>query len=183
MGKIIAGFVVVLLLLVGGSLFGMYVSAHNYAVTAENGIKAAYTDNQNVLSSYTVKIQEMAQVPAMYKDDLKEVYTAAIQGRYGEDGSKAMFQWLQEKNPELNSTLYSSLQQTMEAGRNEFKVHQTVLIDKKREYETQQGLFMRGFFIKLAGFPKINLDEYKVVLDSKTNASFESGKVEPLKLR
>lgn len=161
----------------------MYVGAHNYAVTAEKGIEAAYENNQNVLGNYTTKIQEMAQVPDMYKNDLKEVYQAAIEGRYGEDGSKAMFQFIKEHNPNFDSSLYTKLQQTMEAGRNEFKIAQTSLIDKKRDYETQQGYFLRGFMIKLAGFPKINLDDFKVIVSTQAQKAFDSGIDDGVKLR
>lgn len=176
-------FVVGVFALLGASIFGMYVSAYNYANEAENGIKASFESNKNTLSSYTVKIQEMAQVPAMYKDDLMEVYKSALGARYGEDGSKAMWQWLKEQNPNLDSSLYTKLQQVMEAGRNEFKVRQNELIDRKREYETQRGYFLRGAFIRMAGYPKIDLDSYIIVLDDKTESAFKSGKVEPIKLR
>jgi hypothetical protein len=161
----------------------MYVGAHNYANEAEHGIKAAYTNNQNVLGQYTTKIQEMAQVPEMYKNDLKEVYSASIEGRYGKDGSKAMFQFIKEHNPNFDSTLYTKLQQVMEAGRNEFKISQSVLIDKKREYETNMGYLMRGFFIKLAGYPKIKLDDYKIIQSSQSTESFQTGIDNGVKLR
>lgn len=164
------------------AVVSMYVGAHNYANEAENGIKAAYTNNQNVLGQYTTKIQEMAQVPEMYKNDLKEVYAASIEGRYGEDGSKAMFQFIKEHNPNFDSALYTKLQQVMEAGRNEFKVSQTVLIDKKRDYETNMGYLLRGFFIKLAGYPKIKLDDYKIIQSSQSTESFKTGIDDGVKL-
>ena len=152
-----------------------YVTYYNYGNRIERQIEAAYEDNQNVLSQYTLKIQEMAQVPAMYKDDLKEVYTAAITGRYGKDGSTAMFQWLKEHNPNFSDKLYTKIQQVMEAGRNKFEHSQTRLIDLKRQYKTKLGNFWSGLWLGFIGYPKINLDDFKVVKSTKAVEVFDSG--------
>ena len=79
----VSAFIVAILL----TLFGSYVSAVNYGAAAEAGIKAAYTNNQNVLAQYSQKVQEVAQVPAMYTEDFTKVTRAAIEGRYGANGS------------------------------------------------------------------------------------------------
>ena len=182
------------LMIVLGGIVGMFISAillavvsfvtyYNYGNSIERQIEAAYEDNQNVLSQYTLKIQEMAQVPEMYKDDLKEVYTAAITGRYGKDGSSAMFQWLKEHNPNFSDKLYTKIQQVMEAGRNKFEHAQTKLIDLKRQYKTKLGNFWSGLWLKLIGYPKINLDDFKVVKSTKAVETFDSGIDSGVKLR
>lgn len=176
----VIGFVAVVAL----TLFGSYVSAVNYGATAEAGIKAAYTNNQNILAQYSQKVQEVAQVPAMYTEDVTKVTQAAIQGRYGADGSKAVFQWLKEQNPQLDSKVYTKIQQVVESGRDEFKNAQTRLIDEKRVYETSLNTFWRGMWLRIAGYPKINLDDYKVITTANTDAAFAAGKeASPIKLR
>ena len=166
------------------TLFGSYVSAVNYGAAAEAGIKAAYTNNQNVLAQYSQKVQEVAQVPAMYTEDLTKVTRAAIEGRYGADGSKAVFQWLKEQNPQLDSKVYVKIQQVVESGRDEFKTAQTRLIDEKRVYETALNTFWHGLWLRIAGYPKINLDDYKVITTAQTDATFAAGKeTAPIKLR
>lgn len=113
-GALIALIAVVVLL---GSIalvsFGSYVSAKNYGARTEASLKASQTDSRNVLAQLGQKIREVAQVPKMYADDVERVTTAAIEGRYGADGSKATFQWLQEQNPQLDPSLYSEIQQTI----------------------------------------------------------------------
>jgi len=160
-----------------------YVSNYNYGNRAEQEIIAAWENNENILAGYSLKVQEMAQVPAMYKDDLKEVYTSVMSGRYGENGSQAMFQWIQEKNPNFDSTLYTKLQQVMEAGRNEFKVAQTQLVDRKRAYETNMGYLWKGMWLNIAGYPKINLDDYKIITSKHASSTFEKGVDEGIKIR
>lgn len=161
-----------------------YVSANNTANAMEQQIKAQYENNKNVLAGYTQKIAEAAQVPDMMRDDLQKVVTGAIQARYGEEGSKATMQWLKEQNPQLDPEIYRKLQQIIEAGRDEFKNSQTRLIDVKRNYETSLGNFWSGIWMRVAGYPKINLADYKVVTTDKVEQTFDKGREDgPVQLR
>ena len=141
------------LVLFGGGCVLSIVGTNNDAVRQEQGIVAAYKSNQNVLSNYSTKVAEAVQIPAMQRDDLKEVITAALDARYGETGSKAAFQWIQEQNPNIDSSVYKQLQQIIEAGRNDFRRNQDVLLDKKRVYETKLNQFPSGFILTFLGFP------------------------------
>lgn len=152
-----------------------YVSNYNYGNRVEKQLAASWKNNENILSQYYLKVNEIAQVPTAYKDDLKEVYTAAIQGRYGENGSQAVFQWLQEQNPSIDSSMYIKLQQVMEAGRNEFQVAQTKLIDIKRGYETNLGYLWKGTWLSIAGYPTVDLDKYTIISTGAAQESFETG--------
>lgn len=175
---------VCLMLLAAGIAVVSYISASNNGNRMEKQIIAEYDNNKNILASYSQKIAEAAQVPDMMRDDLQKVVVGAIQARYGADGSKATMQWLQEQNPSLDPQIYRKLQQIIEAGRDEFKTSQTRLIDVKRNYETNLDFFWSGMWMRLAGYPKINLDDYKVVTTDKVEAAFKSGREEaPIKLR
>jgi uncharacterized protein (UPF0333 family) len=177
------GFVCLVLLLAGVAVVS-YISASNNGNRMEKQIIAEYDNNKNILASYSQKIAEAAQVPDMMRDDLQKVVVGAIQARYGADGSKATMQWLQEQNPSLDPQIYRKLQQIIEAGRDEFKTSQTRLIDVKRNYETNLDFFWSGMWMRLAGYPKINLADYKVVTTDKVEAAFKSGREEaPIKLR
>lgn len=160
-----------------------YINAANYGNRAERELEAVWSNNQNVLGQYTLKVQEAAQVPEMYKNDLKEVVTAAVQGRYGEGGSRAVMQWLKEANVPFDSKLYVKMQQIIEAGRNQFQTEQTRMIDVKRGYETNLGYVWRGFWLRMAGYPKIDLAKFKPVVAGDTAKAFESGVQAPVKLR
>ena len=162
---------------------GAYVSAYNYGNRTEKLLEAVYVNNQNVLAGYSLKVQEAAQIPAMYKDDLKEVVTSALSGRYGANGSQAIVQWIQEAQIPFDSSLYVKLQQIIVSGRNEFKNEQTRMIDVKRGYETSLGSLWAGFWLDVAGYPKIDLTKYQPVLAEDTAEIFERGKMAPIKLR
>lgn len=159
-----------------------YVKYHNIGVTYEQRIKAVYDDNRVVLNSYTTKVQEVAQVPDIYKNDLKEIVEGTFQGRYGENGSKAVFQMIQEQNLSLDPSMYRQIQQVMESGRNEFKTSQKQLVDVTNNYEASLNYAWSGLWLKITGFPKINLADYKVIVTDDVNNKFVSGKDEVIKL-
>lgn len=163
--------------------FMSYISAYNTGNRLENQIVATYEDNQNVLAQYSNRIAEAAQIPAMQRDDLTQVVTAALDARYGEEGSQAMFQFIQEQNPSIDSTVYTQLQRMIESGRIDFASAQTRLIDQKRVYQTALGTFWGGTWMRIAGYPQIDLDEYNIVVNSRTVEAFESGVEEAIQLR
>ena len=119
----------------------------------------------------------------MYKEDLQGVIEATFQGRYGQDGSKAVFQFIQENNLNLDPQLYRQIQQVMEAGRNDFQMSQKQLIDVKRGYEVQLQQFWSGLWLGFAGYPKVDLSKYKIVVLDDVDVKFESGKDSVIKLR
>ena len=166
------------------AFFGMYVSASNTGNALEQQLKAELQNNKNILAQGQQKVLEVAQVPEMYRDDLMKVASAAIQGRYGEGGSKAMMQWLQEQNPNVDSKIYLKVQQVVESYRDEFKNGQTKMIDVKRVYETQLGTFWTGMFMRFAGYPKVDLNEFMPITTDRVEVTFKNGKeAAPLKLR
>ena len=163
------------------ALVASYVTNANYGNRAERVLEATWEDNENILAQYSLKVNEVVQVPAMYKNDFKEVYEAAMGGRYGDNGSEAMFQFLKEQNPQLDSALYVKIQQIMEAGRNEFKVAQTRLVDQKRVYVTNLGYIWKGFWLETAGYPKLNVgfgggsDDFEIITSEYAIDAFETG--------
>lgn len=165
---------------------GAYISAANYGNRAEVSLDKVWKNNQNILGQYTIKVQEIASVPEVYKNDLKEVIEAEMSGRYGKNGSAASMQWIKERSQNFDSTMYQKIQQVMEAGRNEFQTAQTRLIDEKAVYETELGrigLLSGKFWLNLAGYPKVDLTKYKPVVAKDTVQQFETGVGGPVKLR
>ena len=166
------------------TLFVSYVSANNYGANVEASLKAARENNMNILAQYQQKAVEAAQVPEMYKNDFKEVIAASMQGRYGPDGSKATFQWLQEHQINFDSSIYKKLMSLIMGGRKDFELGQTKMIDIKRGYEAQLGYFWRGMWLRNAGYPKIDLNEYKPVITNGVADTFKNNReAAPLKLR
>lgn len=169
----LVGTVALVLILVVG-YFIMGVSVSNEAARLEAQLKAQYDDNRNVYDNYFKKVKEIAQVPEMYVNDLQKVYKTAIGARYGADGSKAMFQFIREHNPNFDASMYTKIQQVIEAGRKDFEVAQRMLLDKKSIYLAKLEQFPWGFFARSYGWPKINLKEIDIVTSDRTEKVFET---------
>jgi hypothetical protein len=166
-----------------GIVVMMLVNAANFGNRSEVSIQKVWENNQNILGQYTLKVQEIASVPEMYKNDLKEVMTSVMTARMGADGSKAMFQWFKEQNIPYDSAMYGKIQQVIEAGRNEFQNAQTRLVDEKAVYQTALGSIPQGWLLGFVGYPKIDLDKYKPVVAADTRQVFEQGTQAPIQLR
>jgi len=156
---------------------------YNTAVQMETTITAQYDQNKNNYTKMFNSFKETAQVPDMYIDGLKKVYDSAIQGRYGKDGAKAMFTWIQEQNPQVDSKLYTKIQTLIEANRNDFEANQKTLIDKKQIYQVYYKQMPRGFVLGVLGFPKIDMEKYGIVTSVETEKAFDDKKAGPIQLR
>lgn len=176
----LAGLFLVLLIACGVS----YITANDYGSTVESSLRASRDNNKNILAQYEQKIFESVQVPEMYKKDFAEVIKSDVEGRYGKAGSTATMQWIKERELPFDSGLYKKIQQLIESGRKDFEAGQTKMIDIRRGYETQQGYFWRGFWLRAAGFPKVNMADYQPVITGRVESTFATGKeAGPLKLR
>lgn len=177
-GGVLGSFVLVALFAVFG-----YVGFSNDANKFEVDIKAKYTDNQNVYDNGWKKVTEVAQVPAMQTASLKDLYDATMKGRYGADGSKAMFQFIKEQNPNLDQSTFIKIQQDIEAFRNEFASNQTRLVSQKQQYETFLTATTSGRFYNMIGsYPHIDLSKFDIVTSDKTQQDFATKRAEPLQL-
>jgi uncharacterized protein (UPF0333 family) len=160
-----------------------YVSYANYGNRTEKALLAKVENNENIYAQGTQKIIEIAQVPTMYVDDVTKVATAAISGRYGADGSKAVFQMLREQNPTLDSSMYTKIQQVIEAFRDEFKNNQTQMLDMKRSYETSLDNVWGGMWLHMAGYPKTDLHKFDIVSTDKAAETFKTHRDTGIQLR
>lgn len=180
--KIALSIIGVLAVLIGIPVFS-YISAYNSGNAAEQQIVAIYENNQNILAQYGQKISEAAQIPQMQADDLGKIFTDSLGARYGTDGVKGGMIWIQEQNPNLDQSTYRQLMSLIEAGRTDFQRAQTLLVDVKRNYKTSLGSFWTGTFLRLAGYPKINLEDYRTITTERAAKAFDKGVEDTMILR
>ncbi|WBF79544.1 hypothetical protein BNCALIDO_00155 [Aeromonas phage vB_AdhM_TS9] len=175
MKAFIIGFGLFLVVTIGG-VFASYVSAVNTGAMFEANIEKFDKSSQNTLSNYTLKLKEAAKVPDKYVDSLKDIIKQTFEGRYGENGSQATFQWIQENNIPVDPSVYTKLQQIIDSGREEFKLSQDRKLDSCAQYEFTRNTFWKGMWLTVAGYPKKNIDTLcRIIVDSTTQAKFETG--------
>jgi hypothetical protein len=180
--KIALGVIAVLVLMIVG-VGSCAAGVNNSCVRQENAIKAQYDQDQNNYDNFIKTVKESAQIPDMYTDDLVKVAKAAIGSRYGADGSKALFQFIKEHNPNVDVSVYTKIQQQIEAGHANFEANQKMLLDKKRVYQNTLGQFPDSMIASMFGFPRIDLSKYGIVTSEETSKAFATGKAEPMRLR
>ena len=155
-------------------LIGGFFGYRTDCIRAENKLDAQYSQDKNNYDNMWKKFKETAQVKNEFAEDTKALWNKAISGRYGADGSKAMFQFIKEHNPTLDPSIYNRLMSIIEAGRNSFEADQKQLLDIKNMYKDLLGS-TRGLLYNWAlGFPRCDLSKYDIVTSSSTEEAFKT---------
>jgi hypothetical protein len=92
-------------------------------------------------------IKEKAGVAEKYRETFEKIYPELISGRYRDAGSATM-KWIQESNPDFDTSLYNSLMQSIEVQRVSFSNAQQRMLDIIRERETLINSMPQGWFIR-----------------------------------
>lgn len=154
----------VLLLVVG------YISTSNDEISTRQEVKAQQKNVAVVFDNTWKILQQQAGVSDEYKNSFMEIYPKLMEGRYGNARGGALMSWIQEANPNFDTSLYKKLMDSIEIQRTTFTREQTHLIDLQREHTTKLQTFPGSIF--LAGRQP---EEIKLVTSAKTEAAFQSG--------
>lgn len=173
--------VIGMMIILGASIVMYAFSVRNGFVRLENQIVATYEDAKSMNSQYTLKIREMAQIPKMATNQLSELVEKTLSSRYGEDGSEALFQFIQEQNPSIAPELYTNIQKAITGGRSDFEAKMKMLNDKKQIAYTQLETQPSGFILEFMGMPRKNIgyngtkDDYPVIMSEDAQETFRTG--------
>lgn len=126
---------------------GYVIGLNNTSLELRERVKAQVEVRDANFDKTWKVIKQQAQLTDKYAEDFKNVYKEMLQGRYGSDGSKAMWQWITEQNPTLNSALYTTLAATIESQRQEFFYEQKKLISYNQEYVVYRKRIPNSLFI------------------------------------
>jgi len=166
---VILGVVVV----VGAVIGLMYVGASNTEVELRNQAGAQQESNKVVFSKMKTIVFQQAQVATKYAADFEKIYNKMMSARY--EGKDPMMNWITEHNPNLDASLYKTIQTSIAALRSEFATVQNKLIDIKREHDNLRMRIPSKFFVGGRDSLKI-----KIVITSDTEETFQSGVEEDL---
>ena len=157
---IIVGFFVVLLI-------GMYFS-YNKEIALRKESEAQKGKIESVHDTMWKIIKQKAQVSEKYKDAFEKIYPDLIRGRYANDQG-SMMKWIQEQNPNFDTSLYRDLSQAIEIQRTIFSNAQQRMLDILRERETLMESMPAKFFIS----NKTKID-YEVISSTNTKTIMET---------
>ncbi len=189
---LIAGVAAVVLVI---GIFLSMTGWYDDAVKLENTTSAQWQSNQNTYDAFWKTVREVAQVPEQYKEDFKQLLVQETQAKYGAEGSKATMQWFQDRQINLDPSMYRKIQDVIESGRADFKRSQDTLLDKQRKTHDMMEGYWGSMFAKHYDFPraqkghyappkdadgdgKLTVLDYPIVTSVRTAAAFASGQDE-----
>lgn len=164
-------------------IVGNYFNYANLGATTENMLITKRDDNKNVMAGYSTKVREIAQAAKLGVDAQTKLIKLANESRYGENGSQATIQFLQEQNPTVDTQLYKQLQQVIEAERTRFTNAQTEMLDIRNQYKTMLDKPYSKFWLTFAGYPKINFSDFDIIINNYTENAYTTKRAEAIDLQ
>lgn len=173
------------LLITFGGCAVSYINFRQECVTFENNISAQDKEMQNVDTEITNSLITQGLSAKEYGKLVKEAVIAANSGRYGQDGSKAMMQWIREQNPTIDADIFKKIMVSAEAGYAKFAGAQRRKIDLARSYknmiERKQQIPIWGSIVT-SGFPRKPWETLESIIVSEDTAeTWKTGIKKPIK--
>ena len=153
----------------------MYMNYNNREVSIRNQITAQQKKNETVFDNTWKIIKQQVGVTGQYKEAFREIYPALMEGRYKTGGD--MMKWVQESNPDFDTSLYKKLMTSIEAQRTNFTREQARLLDLKREHDDLLAKIPSKMFVG----DRAPI-EVVIVTSSKTTSTFVAGEENDVEL-
>lgn len=169
MGRIIGIAVTIMVLSFGIIGVSMYFAYNNQDARIRAQAEAQRGKIEGVHDKMWKTLQQKAQVTNEYKDAFSEIYPALIEGRYSQ-GDGSMMKWIQEANPNFDTSLYKDLMQSIELNREEFRKTQERMLDILREHEVLLTTVPAKWFIQ-----NKERVEYTVISSTRSKVVMETG--------
>lgn len=156
---------------------GMYVTYSNREITLAAQVLAKQEANKAQYDTMWKVISQQAQITEEYKEGFKDIYAAIMENRYGDKRGGSLMSWIQEANPEYDTSLYGRLMASVEGQREKFLREQKELIDLNQAHDLVIDTFPGSVFV--GSRPKIVIT---IVTSAKTGAVFATGQDDDVNL-
>lgn len=120
------------------AFYPYYNQLRKDTIRFETQISAQFLSNQNELGTYVSSFYEQVGIADRKSEQLDEIISSAVQGRYGEDGFSAdgaFFSAVSEAYPDLDLSLYDDIASYVRAARIDYRDIQNKLLDQVRVYK------------------------------------------------
>ena len=160
---IIIGIVLVVIILVC-----MFFSYNNREVTLRKEVDAQKGKIESVHDKMWKIIKQKANITEQYRETFEKIYPELISGRYSNDQG-GMMKWIQEANPNFDTSLLKDLMQSIEIQREHLNTAQTRMLDIIKERETLIENYPSMWFIQ--NKTKI---EYEVISSTRSKTIIDT---------
>lgn len=153
----------------------MFFSYNNTEIGLRKEVDAQKGKIESVHDKMWKVIKQKANVSEEYRDTFEKIYPQLISGRYANDGNSAM-KWIQEANPDFDTSLYKDLMQSIEIQREYFNNAQTRMLDIIKERETLIENYPAKWFVQNKSkieYEVISSTYSKTIMETKIDDDIE----------
>lgn len=123
---------VLVLVVVAILLVVLYFYYNNAEISLRNEAEAQEKNIAAVSDTMWKIISEKANISNEYRKAFEKIYPEIISGRYSHNDGKMML-WIQEQNPQFDTSLYQDVARAVEVQRTHFMNAQTRMLDILRQ--------------------------------------------------
>ena len=156
------------MLLLGTVILFKCIGWNNTEIDLRNNFTAQETVCEGFYDKMWKILKSQAQITDKYAKDFEKIYTGIMKGRYSSGGG--LMKWVQERNPEFDSSMYKKLMVSVESQREGFFREQKKLVDFKLTHDNLRQKFPSTLVVGSAKPLEVNL-----ITSSKTKKVFETG--------
>lgn len=127
-------------------LVAMYFSYNNKEIALRKEAEAQKGKIETVRDRMFQIIREQANVSTEYKEAFSKIYPEIISGRYQSGGE--LMKWIQEANPQFDTSLYQTLSNSIEVQRTAFTSTQNRMLDIINQRATLIESYPSRWFVK-----------------------------------
>lgn len=167
--NIIISAIATIVVVFGITLVGTYLSVNNEEKQLRNLAEAQRGKIETQYDAMWKIIQQKAKVTDEYKDSFKEIFVGIIDGRYSQ-GDGSLMKWIQESNPNFDSSMYKDLMATIDIKRTEFMNTQNRMLDIIREHKNLCMMAPKCWFVS-----NNSEIEYTIISSTKSKATMQTG--------
>lgn len=125
---------------------GMYFSYNNKEIALRKESDAQRGKIETVRDRMFQIIREQANVSNEYREAFNEIYPKIIAGRYEHGGE--LMKWIQEANPQFDTSLYKTVANSIEVQRTAFTSTQNRMLDIINQRATLIESYPSRWFIR-----------------------------------
>ncbi len=167
--------IIIAVIAVAVVLIGMFFTYNNRETALRKEAEAQKGKIETVHDTMWKVIREKAQVSEKYRETFEKIYPELISGRYQD--SDSAFKWIQEANPDFDTSLMKDLMQSIEVQRMQFQSAQARMLDVIRERDTLIESYPSRWFIT-----RKEPIAYKVISSETTHKAIESAEEDMIDL-
>ncbi len=153
----------------GGGFFGCSVHFKGREVDLRNSLMAKQKTNEASFDTMFRILKDKAGIATKDREDFKALWPDLIGKRY-ENDKTVLMKWIQERNPQWDSSLFKDLMVSVEAERKRFLRDQEELARLKKEHDNVIDGPISGFFV--SGKSKV---EITIVTGKDAQEAFQTG--------